>query len=132
MREKEQIVLCGPPGTGKTYLTGARGARGDPLFAPDHAFAGVTPLASCPPYSLLTIEVPDLARWLEVCVAAGCCRYGQSIARVWALAVSMLGMVRIAVVLLLLIGVGFYLVRGVVGVPAYYAWVNRRARRVRA
>ncbi len=38
------------------------------LFAPDHAFDGVTPLAGCPPYSLLTIDdVPDLATWIEVC-----------------------------------------------------------------
>lgn len=41
------------------------------LFAPDHAFSGVTPLAGCPPYSLLTIDdVPDLATWIEVCSAA--------------------------------------------------------------
>ena len=41
------------------------------LFAPDHDFAGVTPLAGSPPYSLLTIDaVPDLAAWIEVCVAA--------------------------------------------------------------
>jgi hypothetical protein len=41
------------------------------LFAPDHAFAGVTPLAGSPPYSLLTIDnVPDLATWIEVCAAA--------------------------------------------------------------
>ncbi|WP_255658392.1 hypothetical protein [Actinoplanes sp. L3-i22] len=41
------------------------------LFAPDHAFSGVTPLPGCPPYSLLTIdEIPDLATWIEVCAAA--------------------------------------------------------------
>ncbi|MFG2005481.1 hypothetical protein ACGFNU_40665 [Spirillospora sp. NPDC048911] len=41
------------------------------LFAPDHAFAGVTPMPGSPPYSLLTIdEVPDLAAWIEVCAAA--------------------------------------------------------------
>lgn len=41
------------------------------LFAPDHAFDGVTPLAGCPPYSLMTIdEVPDLSTWIEVCAAA--------------------------------------------------------------
>jgi hypothetical protein len=41
------------------------------LFAPDHAFDGVTPLAGCPPYSLLTIDdVPDLTTWIEVCAAA--------------------------------------------------------------
>lgn len=41
------------------------------LFAPDHSFAGVTPLTGCPPYSLHTIdEVPDLATWIEVCAAA--------------------------------------------------------------
>lgn len=37
------------------------------LWAPDHAFEGVTPLADAPPYSLMTIDgVPDLASWLEV------------------------------------------------------------------
>ena len=41
------------------------------LFAPDHAFDGVTALAGCPPYSLLTIDtVPDLTTWIEVCAAA--------------------------------------------------------------
>jgi hypothetical protein len=38
------------------------------LFAPDHAFDGVTPLPGCPPYSLLTIDdAPDLATWIEAC-----------------------------------------------------------------
>ncbi|MFG1680792.1 hypothetical protein ACGFNP_11550 [Nonomuraea sp. NPDC049269] len=41
------------------------------LFAPDHAFTAVAPLAGSPPYSLLTIDdVPDLAAWIEVCAAA--------------------------------------------------------------
>ncbi|MEV4538939.1 hypothetical protein AB0J82_34720 [Asanoa sp. NPDC049518] len=41
------------------------------LFAPDHAFANVTPLAGSPPYSLLTIDhVPNLAAWIEICAAA--------------------------------------------------------------
>lgn len=41
------------------------------LFAPDHAFNGVTPLAGCPPYSLLTIDdVPDLVTWIEVCAVS--------------------------------------------------------------
>lgn len=41
------------------------------LFAPDHAFGGVTPLEGCPPYSLMTIDnAPDLAAWLETCAAA--------------------------------------------------------------
>nr|WP_296068863.1 hypothetical protein [uncultured Actinoplanes sp.] len=40
------------------------------LFAPDHDFDGVTPLAGCPPCSLLTIDrVPDLATWIETCAA---------------------------------------------------------------
>lgn len=31
------------------------------LFAPDHSFAGVTPLAGCPTYALLTSDaLPDL------------------------------------------------------------------------
>jgi hypothetical protein len=38
------------------------------LFAPDHAFEGVTPLPGCPPYSLMTIDdAPDLAAWIELC-----------------------------------------------------------------
>jgi hypothetical protein len=41
------------------------------LFAPDHAFEGVTPLPDCPPYSLMTIdEAPDLAAWIELCAEA--------------------------------------------------------------
>lgn len=41
------------------------------LFAPDHAFDGVTQLPGCPPYSLLTIDAaPDLAAWIEVVAAA--------------------------------------------------------------
>lgn len=41
------------------------------LFAPDHAFADVTPVVGSPPYSLLTIDdVPDLATWIEACAAA--------------------------------------------------------------
>lgn len=41
------------------------------IFAPDHAFEGVTPPDGSPPYSLLTIDkVPDLATWIEVCAAA--------------------------------------------------------------
>ncbi|MGA4732228.1 hypothetical protein ACPB67_32900 [Micromonospora taraxaci] len=41
------------------------------LFAPDHAFVNVTPLAGSPPYSLLTIDhVPNLAAWIEVCASA--------------------------------------------------------------
>lgn len=40
------------------------------LFAPDHAFAGVTPAVGSPPYSLLTIDdLPDLATWIEACAA---------------------------------------------------------------
>jgi hypothetical protein len=40
------------------------------LFAPDHAFSGVRPLAGCPPYSLFTIDhVSDLKTWIEVCAA---------------------------------------------------------------
>ncbi|KAF9892687.1 hypothetical protein FE257_001089 [Aspergillus nanangensis] len=36
------------------------------LFAPDHAFDGVTTLPGCPPYSLLTIDdTKDLGTWIE-------------------------------------------------------------------
>ena len=41
------------------------------LFAPDHDHERVTPLASCPPYSLMTVDgVPDLASWIEECATA--------------------------------------------------------------
>lgn len=40
------------------------------LFAPDHAFSGVTPLPGCPEYTLMTIDdVPDLATWIEAAAA---------------------------------------------------------------
>lgn len=70
----------------------------------------------------------------EVCYGKGNtdCRYGRPAWRVWALAVSMLGIVRIGVLFLLIVGVGFAIVRGVVGVPTYYAWHNRRAKRSRS
>jgi hypothetical protein len=50
-------------------LTVAHRASGQILlFAPDHDLDGVTPLAGCPPYSLMTIDdVPDLGTWIEVC-----------------------------------------------------------------
>lgn len=53
-------------------LTVVHRASGDLLlFAPDHAFRGVTPLPGCPPYSLMTIDdAPDLASWLEGCAEA--------------------------------------------------------------
>lgn len=36
------------------------------LFAPDHAFTCVTPLAGSPPYSLPAIDdVPGLTAWIE-------------------------------------------------------------------
>ena len=36
------------------------------LFAPDHGFSRVTPLAGCPEYSLYTMDDdPDLATWIE-------------------------------------------------------------------
>ena len=41
------------------------------LFAPDHAFTGVTPLPGCPPYSLLTFDdAQDLRAWIERAVVA--------------------------------------------------------------
>ncbi|GAA2186261.1 DUF6346 domain-containing protein [Micromonospora lupini] len=60
------------------------------------------------------------------------CRYGHPAWRVWALALSMLGMVRIGLLFVLLVGIGVYLLSALVGVPRYYAWVNRcgRGRRV--
>ncbi len=41
------------------------------LFAPDHAFEGVTPLAGCPEHSVYTFdELPDLASWIKACAGA--------------------------------------------------------------
>lgn len=41
------------------------------MFAPDHAFDGVTPLPNCPPYSLMTIDaLPSLEAWIESCATA--------------------------------------------------------------
>ncbi|MET9629387.1 hypothetical protein ABZX92_18180 [Lentzea sp. NPDC006480] len=41
------------------------------LFAPDHSFSDVTPLAGCPPRSLYSFdELPDLASWIESCAGA--------------------------------------------------------------
>lgn len=53
-------------------LTLARRADGRLLlFAPDHAFEGVTPLPGCEPYSLMTIDgLPDLTTWIETCAEA--------------------------------------------------------------
>ncbi|MEU8391218.1 hypothetical protein [Micromonospora sp. NPDC048843] len=48
--------------------------------------------------------------------------------RIWALALAAMGIMRTALVLLLLLGTGLYLLRTVVGVSRYYAWVNRRAK----
>lgn len=39
------------------------------LFAPDHAFEGVTSFSECPDCSLFIIDdIPDLASWIENCV----------------------------------------------------------------
>lgn len=53
-------------------LTLARRSTGHLLLiAPDHAFAGVTPLRGCPPYSLMTLDdAPDLAAWIELSAEA--------------------------------------------------------------
>lgn len=41
------------------------------LFAPDHAFPGVTPLPGCPEFSLMTIDAaPLLANWIELTAEA--------------------------------------------------------------
>lgn len=77
----EQDGLTVPIEAGDYYAVAVEGnanltlARRDDgrllLFAPDHDFDGVTPLAGCPPYSLLTIDdVPDLTTWIETCAAA--------------------------------------------------------------
>lgn len=40
------------------------------LFAPDHSFSGVTPLAGCPEYSLYVLDAAaDLPAWVELCAA---------------------------------------------------------------
>lgn len=41
------------------------------LFAPDHAFDGITPLPGSPEYLLYSFdELPDLAAWIESCARA--------------------------------------------------------------
>ncbi|WP_405095281.1 DUF6346 domain-containing protein [Micromonospora sp. NBC_01412] len=67
----------------------------------------------------------------EACYAKGNadCRYGRPVLRIWALALSILGMLRTAVFLLLIVGSGFYLVASVIGVPRYFAWLNSRQAR---
>ncbi|MGC4810889.1 DUF6346 domain-containing protein [Micromonospora sp. DT228] len=69
----------------------------------------------------------------EVCHGKGNtdCRYGRPAWRIWAFALALLGILRTSLVLLLLFLVGVYLLRTVVGVPRYYAWVNRRGQRRR-
>ncbi|MGW3784326.1 DUF6346 domain-containing protein [Micromonospora chokoriensis] len=66
----------------------------------------------------------------EVCHGKGNtdCRYGRPAWRIWALALAALGMMRTGLVLMLLMLMGVYLLRAVVGVPRYYAWVNRHGR----
>ncbi|MER7267015.1 DUF6346 domain-containing protein [Micromonospora carbonacea] len=67
----------------------------------------------------------------EACFGKGNtdCRYGRPVSRVWALAVTMLGMARIALTIVLILGIWYSLVRTVVGVPRYYAWLHRRQAR---
>ncbi|WP_200215213.1 DUF6346 domain-containing protein [Micromonospora coerulea] len=57
------------------------------------------------------------------------CNYGRPTSLFWGLAVAVVVMVSRCLSLLLIIGAGFYLVRAVVGVPRYFAWLNRRRRR---
>jgi hypothetical protein len=58
------------------------------------------------------------------------CRYGRP-ASGWALAVTILGVVWIALTLVLIFGVWYSLLRSAVGVPRYYAWLHRREVRRR-
>ncbi|MEU8331288.1 DUF6346 domain-containing protein [Micromonospora sp. NPDC048839] len=64
----------------------------------------------------------------EVCHGKGNtdCRYGRPAWRIWAFALALLGILRTGLVLVLLMGIGVYLLRTVLGVPRYVAWVNRR------
>ncbi|MFG1871698.1 DUF6346 domain-containing protein [Micromonospora arborensis] len=66
----------------------------------------------------------------EVCHGKGNteCRYGRPAWRIWAFALALLGILRTSLVLVLLMGIGVYLLRTVVGVPRYFAWVNRRGK----
>ncbi|MER7416132.1 DUF6346 domain-containing protein [Micromonospora peucetia] len=67
----------------------------------------------------------------EACYGKGNsdCRYGRPVARIWALVVAILHMLRISIFVPLVVGSGFYLVRSVVGVPRYYRWMNRGKKR---
>ncbi|MFI5490850.1 DUF6346 domain-containing protein [Micromonospora echinaurantiaca] len=57
------------------------------------------------------------------------CHYGRPTWLLWGIGVSILGMVRSAITILALIAVGFSLLRALLGVPRYYAWINRRKSR---
>ncbi|WP_431912236.1 DUF6346 domain-containing protein [Micromonospora carbonacea] len=67
----------------------------------------------------------------EACFGRGNtdCRYGRPVSRVWALAVTSLGMVRIGLTILLIFGVWYSLLRSVLGVPRYYVRLHRREAR---
>lgn len=78
----EQDALPVPRGLSRDYyvvaveanfnLTLAHRENGSVLlFAPDHAFDGLTSAPDCPEYSLYTIDAaPDLASWIETISAA--------------------------------------------------------------
>ncbi len=53
------------------------------------------------------------------------CRYGRPSHRAWAYAVGMLNMAQVAVSILLAVGVAVYFLRGVLGVPRYFALLAR-------
>lgn len=57
------------------------------------------------------------------------CRYGRPSHRVWAYAVGILSMIRAAVSILLAVGVTVYLLRGILGVPFYFALLARIQRK---
>jgi hypothetical protein len=54
------------------------------------------------------------------------CRYGRPTWLLWGIALSALGMLRIAMSILAVMAVGVCLLRMILGVPRYFAWVNRR------
>ncbi|MEU3452435.1 DUF6346 domain-containing protein [Micromonospora sp. NPDC006766] len=54
------------------------------------------------------------------------CHYGRPTWLLWGIAVSVVGMVRVTATILALMAAGVSLLRAILGVPRYFAWINRR------
>ncbi|MFB6719942.1 hypothetical protein ACFCV3_07275 [Kribbella sp. NPDC056345] len=68
--QADDYYVAAIEGNGNLTLAPRHGGR-LLLFAPDHAFDNISPLAGCPEYSLYTFDnQPDLASWIETCAGA--------------------------------------------------------------